>query len=197
LFTSYRLYLETLGRTLSDVWETGLMKDGTPICECVSFRHLEQTSADNKWSLKRKEFWDGIHRRVLERAESELVDREISEMAEMATLKERAKDMMLAEGDDAVKPKSWEGVAAAYSRIDKDIERKRDRALRFVTAAATEAGIGTGSSRPAGSGAMVPNIGEDRISEDEIEALAIALAAARVDKGATRPATPEDEHGEE
>ena len=114
-------------------------------------------------------------------AQSEAVQAEIAEIGQLEGLKDVVLTRIMGDataGIPPAMPKSLEGAVGAFVQLDKRVSAKRDLVLdQTIRAASTDRPEVADNTR----GPMALGDGEV-LQSDEIEAMARALAAARVDQ---------------
>jgi len=188
VYRVFTLYVTDPQATIAGIHEHARLSDDADapyIRECVSLQWLRQSSSKEKWANQREAFWFDVSNRVLEATKSRIVQEQIEEIAELASVRRMALLRVLGGTDAdgnliaALPAKSWEGVAEVLLRLDKHINEKRG--IVVATAAAAAA---TTAARPGGTGSMpmitvTPDV-EDGLTREEILQIARDVAARRV-----------------
>ena len=181
------IYLRHDGISLKEVWDRFRMdpEDDTskPIRECISFDHLRQLAAKGGWRQQRETMWNGIRSRVLSELQTAAARKELEEIEAMEEASQDAYSEL--PGTEA---KTKEGLISAIVKMDNHVMKKRDRLVNAAAAVSAELDPVSGVSGP--GGLLGPEL-EDDYTEEDIDAMALALAMSRA--GVTEEDLREDE----
>ena len=168
-FRGFTRYIQRAGCRIRDVWESERITDDDDaplICDVVPINTFQGWARDGQWRRRRDEHWEEVRKRVMAHAQTEAVQAEIAEIGQLEALKTTAM------------PKSLEGAVGAFVQLDKRVSAKRDLVLdQTIRAASTDREATADPNALTGSMALG---GGEVLAQEEIEAMARALAEARV-----------------
>jgi hypothetical protein len=182
-------YVQRPGSSVREIWEVERVDDddeASPyIKDLVSFAAFQKSATTGQWRHRRDDHWREVKARVLTHIQSEAVKSEIVEIEQLEALKQVTLQHIVGDataGIAAATPKSLEGAVGAFVSLDKRVSQKREVVAAETAAAATTVSLTAGESGEASTLALKPGLqlsSDKELSEDEIVALAKALAAAR------------------
>ena len=187
IFNAMLKYLDTPGLSLRELWRTRRLNednDTSPYYrDVIKFRTLEATAARGQWARRRQVHWSEIEVRVIDALQTSAVKREIAELTQLEAVESVLLSHIHGVTDSAgkvlisaAKPKSLEGAVGALVNLGKYRDLKRERINEDVAAAATVPIPSDGTK--AIDVASIPAV-EDDLNEEEIEAMAVAVAEQR------------------
>ena len=187
IFNAMLKYLDTPGLSLRELWKTRRVNednDTSPYYrDVINFRTLESTAHKGQWARRRQVHWAEIEVRVIDALQTSAVKREIAELAQLEGIESVLLSHIHGVTDEhgvvitaAAKPKSLEGAVGALVNLGKYRDAKRERINEDVASMAT-APIGQDPSKAIDVSA-IPTV-EDGLNEEEIEAMAVAVASQR------------------
>lgn len=201
LYQGFLLYMREPAMSIRAVWETGRLDDkdddSPPLRECVSLPHFLGTASKNNWRERRDQHWREVRSRVEAHLMTQHVRRELEEVAVLEALKSAVLphimggELTLADGSVVeirqAKPKSLEGAVDAFVKLDKRIGDKRQHVINEAGRASAgdlhdsphDGVVGHVEDERGGPAVLMDT---DGYEDDEIEAMAEALAARRVVK---------------
>ena len=183
-FRGFTRYIQRAGCRIRDVWESERITDDDDaplICDVVPINTFQGWARDGQWRRRRDEHWEEVRKRVMAHAQTEAVQAEIAEIGQLEALKTTVITRIMgdaAAGIPAAMPKSLEGAVGAFVQLDKRVSAKRDLVLdQTIRAASTDREATADPNALTGSMALG---GGEVLAQEEIEAMARALAEARV-----------------
>lgn len=201
-FKAMMIYMDTPGLSLRELWRTRRMGDDDTapyFRECISWYTLERLSINGRWAKRRDEHWRAVEKRVLTALQTSAVERELDELKAMEGVESVLMQHIHGVTDEhgnvqvaAVKPKTLEGAVGALVKLGQYRDKKRERVQEDIASRAVMQDDDGESATVTVNNA--PEI-VDAMNEDEIEAMAIALARKRA--GLPPLIEAEDDDGEE
>lgn len=186
VFRGYLRFLQRPGASIRDIWETeriGKEDDAPYIRDVITLSGFSQRAGKGEWRKRRQEHWLEVRSNVMEHLQTQAVKSEIAEIEELEALKVATMGTITGDasiGLEPAKARSFEGSVNAFIALDKRISSKRVYVTEQTAAASQRE---RRENSPSVSGAALTSlgvtIGGEALSEDDVSAMARALAASK------------------